>query len=271
MKPNDEYRRLKYVATINDETLPDTTAPDYELRYVDIGNVTSAGEVRGSEVYTFAAAPSRARRKVQHGDVVVSTVRTYLQAIAPIENPPENLIVSTGFAVVRPQPDVLAPGFCKYLLREGAFLAEVERRSAGVSYPAINASDLGDIFVRVPPLPEQLAAARFLDAEMDRLDRLAAARQRQLKLLAAKRRALIAQAVTQGLDAQVPRRASGVPWLGEVPAHWEVVRMKFLALEPLSYGANEAAGEEDFSHPRFIRITDIDSDGNLRPDRKSVV
>lgn len=63
------------------------------------------GQVHEIATYRFEDAPSRARRRVRHGDVIISTVRTYLQAIAQIENPPENLIVSTGFAVVRPRPD----------------------------------------------------------------------------------------------------------------------------------------------------------------------
>lgn len=93
--------------------------------------------------YAFAAAPSRARRIVRDGDVIISTVRTYLQAIAAISDPPTNLIVSTGFAVIRPRPGVLDPNYCRYALRESRFLWEVQGRSVGVSYPAINSSDLG--------------------------------------------------------------------------------------------------------------------------------
>ena len=234
MKNAYEQRRLKYVATLNDEVLPESTAPYHELQYLDIGNVTSAGTIQPPTTYAFADAPSRARRKVQAGDVIVSTVRTYLQAIAPIENPPPNLIVSTGFAVVRPRADLFSSRYAKYALREASFLAEVERRSTGVSYPAINASDLGDIRLPLPSLPEQEAIADYLDRETARLDQLTAARQRQLALLDAKRRALIAQAVTQGLDAGAPRRPSGLPWLGEVPGHWEVVQLKRLCEKVLT-------------------------------------
>ncbi|GIX39126.1 MAG: hypothetical protein KatS3mg128_0175 [Silanimonas sp.] len=95
-------RRLKYAATINDEALSESTDADFELAYIDIGNVDSQGRVHDIVNYRFEDAPSRARRIVRNGDVIISTVRTYLQAIAPIENPPDNLIVSTGFAVVRP-------------------------------------------------------------------------------------------------------------------------------------------------------------------------
>lgn len=222
-------QRLKYAATINDDALGEDVHPDYELRYLDIGNVGSDGTVSGATTYRFADAPSRARRQVQDGDVIVSTVRTYLQAIAPITDPPDNLIVSTGFAVVRPRPDVLLAGFCKYALREPAFLAEVERRSVGISYPAINASDLGDIAIPLPPLNEQRAVADDLDRETARLDALVAAKERLLGLLAEKRRALVTRAVTRGLDEGVAMRDSGVPWLGEVPARWATTRLRRLA------------------------------------------
>ena len=92
-----ERRRLKYAATINDEALGEETEPDYELQYVDIGNVDSSGTINEIATYPFRDAPSRARRRVRDGDVIISCVRTYLQAISPIQNPPENLIVSTGF------------------------------------------------------------------------------------------------------------------------------------------------------------------------------
>ena len=219
--------RLKYAATINDEVLNEETDGDYALQYVDIGNVDSFGTIHQIAAYCFAEAPSRARRRVRDGDIIVSCVRTYLQAIAPIQNPPDNLIVSTGFAVVRPCTGVLDAAFGKFLLRERSFLAAMEMRSVGVSYPAINASDLGDIPVHLPPTPNQRAIADYLNRETARLDALVAAKERVLGLLAEKRRALITRAVTRGLDPRAPLRDSGIPWLGEIPVHWKVVQLKF--------------------------------------------
>ena len=101
-------------------------------------------------------------------------------------------------------------------------------RSVGVSYPAINASDLGDIAVHLPPLERQRAIADYLDRETARLDALVAAKERVLGLLAEKRRALITRAVTRGLDPRAPLRDSGIPWLGEIPAHWRLERARFV-------------------------------------------
>lgn len=223
-------RRLKYAATINDEALPEATDADFELAYIDIGNVDSQGRVHDIVNYRFEDAPSRARRIVRDGDVIISTVRTYLQAIAPVENPPANLIVSTGFAVLRPS-NVLDPRFCKYALRENHFLWEVESRSAGVSYPAINASDLGDIKINLPELGVQRLIANYLDRETARINGLIAEKERMLALLEEKRAALISRVVTRGLDPNPPLKLSGQEWLGEIPAHWKEPRAKGLFRE----------------------------------------
>ena len=228
---NVERRRLKYAATINDDVLSEETGADYELQYVDIGNVDSLGKIHEIATYPFAEAPSRARRRVRDGDVIISCVRTYLQAIAAVQDPPDNLIVSTGFAVVRPCSGVLDAAFGRYVLREPSFLAEVEMRSVGVSYPAVNATDLGDIPVHLPPEPNQRTIAAYLDRETARLDALVAAKERVLGLLAEKRRALIARAVTRGLDPRTPLRDSGIPWLGEIPARWETEHARWLFRE----------------------------------------
>lgn len=86
-----ETRRLKFIATCNDEALPETTDPDYELAYVDISSVDLANGITAIERLNFEEAPSRARRIVKDGDTIISTVRTYLKAIAAIESPPTNL------------------------------------------------------------------------------------------------------------------------------------------------------------------------------------
>ena len=254
-------KRLKYVATINDEALGEDTDADFEMQYADISNVDSSGAIGDLATYRFEDAPSRARRRVRDGDVIISTVRTYLQAIAQIRRPPVNLIVSTGFAVVRPLPQVFDAQYCKYALREPQFLAEVERRSVGVSYPAINASDLASIPVHVHTPTRQRAIADYLDRETERIDALIAAKDRQLGLLAEKRRALITRAVTRGLDPSVRLRDSGMPWLGEIPAHWKVKRLRHIS-PAITVGVvvNPSTYVKDEGVP-FLYGSDITEDG----------
>jgi type I restriction enzyme S subunit len=221
-------KRLKHLAVLNPDALLENTDPGLEMAYVDIGGVDSLGRIIEREQLTFASAPSRARRLVRDGDVIVSTVRTYLRAIAPVKDPEPGMVVSTGFAVVRPDDD-LTTDFAAHVLRAPYFVERVVANSKGVSFPAINESEMATYEVATPPEPEQRAIAAFLDRETARIDALVAKKERLIELLQEKRTALITRAVTKGLDPTVPMKDSGVEWLGEVPAHWEVNRTKFAA------------------------------------------
>ena len=259
-----EVKPLKHLATLNDEVLSESTDSSFEIAYVDISSVDTAAGITDKETLDFGKAPSRARRIVRHGDVIVSTVRTYLRAIAAIKAPGPNLIVSTGFAVVRPRH--LASSFATYALRAPHFVESVVANSVGVSYPAINASRLACFPVPYPDVDEQRLIADFLDRETAKIDALVAKKVRLVELLQEKRTALITRAVTRGLDPKVPMKDSGVEWLGEVPTEWDVRRLKLLLQEPLHYGANEPAELMDPDLPRYIRITDIGEDGRLREE-----
>jgi len=220
-----DVKRLKYQATLNPESLPEDANPDHEMLYVDIGSVDSLGRILEKEELTFSTSPSRARRIVRDGDVIVSTVRTYLRAIAPIQDPEPGTVVSTGFAVIRPN-EAFISGFASYALRAPYFVERVVAHSKGVSFPAINESEMATYEIATAPPAEQRSIAAFLDRETARIDALVAKREELIKLLQEKRIALITRAVTKGLDPSVPMKDSGVEWLGEIPAHWEVHPLK---------------------------------------------
>jgi type I restriction enzyme S subunit len=217
---------IKTVASCNDEVLPESTDSSTVIEYVEISGVEEGRGITATETLAFGAAPSRARRLVRHGDVLVSTVRTYLRAIATVSNPPENLVASTGFAAIRPRG--VHAGFLGYLLHAEYLMSEVIARSVGISYPAINASELMRLKAPIPTLQEQRAIASFLDRETTKIDALVDEQKRLIELLKEKRQAVISQAVTMGLDPNVPMKDSGVEWLGQVPSHWKSVRLKTL-------------------------------------------
>jgi len=230
--------KLKYTSGINKNTLRETTEPTYHFNYVDIGNVQECKGIVQKESMTFQNAPSRARRIVKKGDVIVSTVRTYLKAIAPIRDD-DDTIVSTGFCVVTPK-DKLHSEYAGYLLRSSYFVEKVVSISVGVSYPATNASDIANIKLPLPTYSEQQQIATFLDKETTQIDTLIEKQQKLIELLKEKRQALISHAVTKGLNPNVPLKESGVEWLGEVPAHWEVKRYKNVTRR-IDVGIAEAA------------------------------
>jgi type I restriction enzyme S subunit len=93
----------------------------------------------------------------------------------------------------------------------------------------LSGDELGAFKVSIPPRQEQQAIATFLDREIGKIDALIAEQRRLVELLAEKRQAVISHAVTKGLNPNVPMKDSGIEWLGEVPEHWEVKRLKQLA------------------------------------------
>jgi type I restriction enzyme S subunit len=220
-------QRLKFKATYNDETLPDNMPPDTEINYVDISGVNLVSGITKVDELTFGKAPSRARRIVRDGDTIVSTVRTYLKAIASIVKPIENMIVSTGFAVIRPTKEI-DKSYLSYSLQSQSFIDSVMANSVGVSYPAINTTDLARIQIAFPQtLAEQKQIANFLDYKTAQIDRLIEKKKQLIEKLNEKRIAVITQAVSKGLDPFVPMKDSGVDWLGEVPENWDLRRLKF--------------------------------------------
>ncbi|MCB9895685.1 MAG: restriction endonuclease subunit S [Planctomycetes bacterium] len=144
--------------------------------------------------------------------------------------------------------------------------AQFEAESTGVTRYGLGKYAIDNGLFGVPPLQEQEAISAFLDHETKRIDDLIAKKKKQVELLREKRIGLITEAITKGIDPSAKLKPSGIEWLGDIPEHWNAKRLKFLIAEPLKYGANEAADEDDPSQPRYVRITDIDADGGLREE-----
>ncbi len=222
-----DTRPLKRWVRMNAEVLPETTAPDYEFCYRDIGSVGMRILTQKPQRLRFATAPSRARRVVHKGDTIVSTVRTYLKAIYFADREPDEFVCSTGFAVLTPRVGTL-PKFVSYLAQSNPFTDRVTSYSVGIAYPAIAETRLGSFHVAVPPLTEQAAIVRFLDHADRRIRRYIRAKQKLIKLLEEQKQAIIHHAVTRGLDPNVHFKPSGVERLGKEPQHREVKRLKWV-------------------------------------------
>jgi len=193
--------KIKYESLINNKTLSESTDDDYEIDYIDISSVTSIGEIDGVQSLNFKDAPSRARRILYKGDTIVSTVRTYLKAIAFIENAQSNLICSTGFAVLTPLSKVV-PKYLFYLMRSEKYVNEIVRRSVGVSYPAVNASDIGALECALPDRDEQMYIVEYLDNCTTQINQLVNDIQAQIQKLKEYRQSLISEIVTGKIDVR---------------------------------------------------------------------
>lgn len=138
--------------------------------------------------------------------------------------------------------------------------------STNTALPSMTQGDLNAVRLPEPDFELQQEIGMFLDRETAKIDALIAKQEQLIATLREDRAATITHAVTKGLDPKVEMKDSGTNSLGLIPEGWETTRFKLLLAEPLAYGANAAADDDTPGNPRYVRITDIDQDGNLRPD-----
>src|SRR5690606_23152961 len=159
------------------------------------------------------------------------------------------------------------PEFASFLFRAYDSIKVFYSMGGGLRQ-SMKYSDMKWLPIFLPEWQEQTQIARFLDHETARIDALIAEQQRLIELLKEKRQAVISHAVTKGLDPTVPMKDSGVEWLGEVPAHWDVVAIKWL--RPVLRGASPRPIDDpkyfdDSGEYAWVRIADVPaSDGTLR-------
>ncbi|MDS4029520.1 MAG: restriction endonuclease subunit S [Candidatus Contendobacter sp.] len=139
------------------------------------------------------------------------------------------------------------------------FRQQLSEVATGSTYEAVAIEDVGNLRILVPPYEEQFRIADYLDTETAQIDALVAEKERMLALLEEKRAVLISRAVTCGLDPDVPMKPSGLEWLGDIPVHWEVIRLKFLAevRGGLTLGKNyNSSVLQEYSYLRVANVQD---------------
>ena len=183
--PNDwEVKHFEDVADIDNESLNGMTSKDYEFDYISLSDVDSDDFKIETTKQVFATAPSRARRIVHKGDVLMSTVRPNLQGFSFIRDDVKDLIASTGFAVITAKKCNNEYLF-QYLFSTG-ISKQLYQLLVGSNYPAINSSDVRKLKLPVPPLPEQKAISHVLglmDSAINTNNQLIAKKELQKKWL----------------------------------------------------------------------------------------
>ena len=159
------------------------------------------------------------------GDVLFGKLRPYLAKAARIQF---DGVCTTELLVLQPSLDC-DQNYLFYSMLSQEFIRWIDSSTYGTKMPRASPEQVKNCGIGIPPLPEQQAIADFLDRETAKIDVLVMKKEKLIELLQEKRAALISHAVTKGLDTNVPMKDSGVEWLGEIPAHWEVKRLKTIA------------------------------------------
>ena len=161
------------------------------------------------------------------GDVLLGKLRPYLAKAA---RPAFDGVCTGEILPLRPIHGCIQ-SYMMYCLLNAPYVRWLDSLTYAAKMPRVNPDQVGNSLVPLPPESEQLAIARFLDHETARIDGLVARRERLIELLQEKRAALITHAVTRGLDPSVPMKDSGVDWMGEIPKHWHLQRLKRVSPE----------------------------------------
>jgi len=161
--------RLVDVAQIN----PDSIGrgwPHTQIHYVDISSVGEGQIQVPPQLLALADAPSRAKRLIRSGDTVLSTVRPNRRSMFFADQPGPDWVVSTGFAVLRPQVQMIAPRFLYACVFSQSFTEYLVSQEKGAAYPAVSPEDIGNAVIPLPPLKEQQAIACILGALDDKIE-----------------------------------------------------------------------------------------------------
>jgi type I restriction enzyme S subunit len=154
-------KKFNDIASINPENLSSkTTSDDCLIKYIDIESV-NRGVIEGHKDVYFKDAPSRARRIIKGNDIIISTVRPYLRAFAKIEEDLENLVCSTGFAVVRVNEGIEADYVFWYVMSD-FFVNQLLPKMVGANYPAVGVEDIKECIIPLPTLDDQINIAKIL-------------------------------------------------------------------------------------------------------------
>ncbi|MFV0347623.1 MAG: restriction endonuclease subunit S [Halodesulfovibrio sp.] len=171
----------------------------------------------------------------------------------------ERGIITSAYTAIRPLHANSV--FIAYLLR-AYDTQKIFYSMGGGLRQSMKFSELRRLPMLLPPLPEQTAIATFLDRETAKIDELVAEQEKLIELLKEKRQAVISHAVTKGLNPDTPMKDSGIEWLGEVPEHWEVKRLKFAAHVQSGVAKGRDLGQAEIIEVPYLRVANV-QDGYL--------
>src|SRR5690554_5198266 len=218
-----ETRRIKYIFNEINERSEDGNEDLLSVsQYTGVTNKSDKVEAGGM---LTNAETLEGYKKVSKGDLVSNIMLAWNGSLG---FSPFNGITSPAYSIYRIYGENNNRYF-HYLLRTELYKAEFKRNSSGVieSRLRLYTDDFFKIESILPPLPEQTAIAQFLDDKTTKIDQAIAIKEQQINLLKERKQILIHKAVTRGLNDKVALKDSGVEWIGKIPEHWEVKKLKF--------------------------------------------
>ena len=275
-----EVKRLKQIATIRVSNVDKHKVDGQPI--VRLVNYTDVyyNDLITPDIQFMASTTDRdklAKFSVLVGDTIItkdSETPDDIGVPAYVKEARPDMVCGYHLAILRPVAGPTMPKFIFYATKSSSSAAYWSSMASGLTRYGLKIDAIGSCAVALPPLREQRAIADYLDTETGRIDALVEKKQNLVELLTERRQAIITQAVTNGLDQGVAMRDSGVEWLGEIPAHWEVKRLKHCVSSFISGGTPDTStpeywADEDDGIP-WVAISDMTSESIVRETEKQV-
>ena len=231
-----DTRRLRHACDMRVSNVDKhTKLGETPVRLCNYVEVYTSERIRESTRFMAASAreDERLRYGLRIGDVLITKDSEQWNDIgvpALVEFEAPDLVCGYHLAILRARPG-LCGAFLHRVLESHFISAQFHVEANGVTRYGLSHGAIKGVAIPVPPADEQVAIVRFLDWADGRLERAIRAKKKVIALLSEQKQAIIHRAVTRGLDPSVPLQPSGVPWLGDIPQHWEVLRSKYVYRE----------------------------------------
>ncbi len=204
--------------------------------------------------------------QIQNGDLLITKDGT-VGKVAIVSNMPGETSLNSGVLRIMPV-EGYSRRFLYWVLQSEVFWNWFNFRNSGNSTIVhLYQGDFDEFVYAFPSYDEQEKIADCLDDKCAKLDSIIDIAEQQIETLKAYKKSLIFEAVTKGIE-KMEMKESGVSWIGQIPKHWKIKRLKYILRAPLQYGANEAGDDYNEDYPRYIRITDITEDNKLKDEGK---
>ena len=232
-----------------------TSSQQYGILYQD-----EYMELTGSKVVTVEK-DFDILKHVEAGDFVIS-MRSFQGGL---EYSTKSGAISSAYVMLVPNLELVYPRFYRWLLKSSVYIDALQRTTNMVrDGQAMRYSNFAQVRLFTLPLDEQKSRADFLDLECSSIDKILFKTRSSIEEYKKLKQAVITQAVTKGVRGEREMKDSGVECIGKIPTTYSICKLKYLLKNPLKYGANESGIPYSDSLPRYIRITDITPDGNLK-------
>ena len=230
-----EINKVKYLATepgtlfLDGDWIESDVIEESGIRYLTTGNV-GAGfyKEQGSGYISEKTFSELHCLNVYPGDLMISRLNEPIGRSCIIPDTESRYVVAVDNVVLRPNANYNKK-FIMYGMNADGYAEHANMIARGATMSRISRSQLGQFWLAFPNIEEQQAIADFLDKECAQIDSIAADLEKQIALLQQYKKSLITETVTKGLDKSVPMKDSGVEWIGEIPEHWRLKRLKYVA------------------------------------------